>query len=63
MPEKFLMMADVLNLTSLSKTEIYRRIRQGKFPDRVRLGPQRVAWKLSDITAWQEDLEKGAKHA
>ena len=38
--------------TSLSKTELYRRIAAGTFPKPVRLGPQRVAFLEKDVENW-----------
>jgi prophage regulatory protein len=38
--------------TGLSKTEIYRRIRQGDFPAPIKLGARAVAWPSSAIEAW-----------
>ncbi|MEE8556472.1 MAG: AlpA family phage regulatory protein [Myxococcota bacterium] len=34
---------EVERVTSLSKAELYRRVREGEFPRQVRLGGRRVA--------------------
>ena len=39
----------VKNLTGLSTTEIYRRMREGRFPTSVPLGAKAVAWVQSEI--------------
>jgi prophage regulatory protein len=52
--DRFLKLATVLERVTLSKTEIYNRINQGSFPAPVRLGPMRVAFLESEITAWIE---------
>ena len=52
MGEKFLTRRDVQAKTSLSKSEIYRRIGSGTFPRPVSLGLNRVAWRESEIESW-----------
>jgi prophage regulatory protein len=47
--------------TSLDITTIYRRIKVGAFPPPVRVGQRRVAWRESDIAAWQDRLEVGVR--
>ena len=42
--------------TRLSRSAIYARMAQGEFPRPVRLGPNSVAWRASDIEAWIEAL-------
>lgn len=54
MAERFISIREVLNRTSLSKTEIYRRIRAGKFPRAAPLSPARVAWLESEVEAWMD---------
>lgn len=39
----------------LSKSQIYRLIRSGKFPPPVRLGPNSVAWPAEHVHAWIAD--------
>ena len=47
--------------TSLDITTIYRKMKAGTFPQPVRVGKRRVAWRESDIAAWQDGLEVGTK--
>ena len=47
--------------TSLDITTIYRRMKAGTFPQPVRVGKRRVAWRESDIAAWQASLEMGTR--
>jgi prophage regulatory protein len=51
----------VEEMTSLDITTIYRKIRAGDFPKPVRVGRRRVAWRESDIAAWQMRLEEGTR--
>ncbi|MDE2184978.1 MAG: AlpA family phage regulatory protein, partial [Alphaproteobacteria bacterium] len=41
-------------LVTLSRTTVWRRVRQGTFPAPVSLGTTRIAWRESDIAAWME---------
>ena len=51
-PRRFIKLADVKTLTTLSTSEIYRRIAAGTFPAQVTLGPKSVVWQLAEIQAW-----------
>ncbi len=37
---------------TLKRSEIYRRMKEGRFPKPIVLGPRRVAWVSTDITHW-----------
>ncbi|HEP9601813.1 TPA: AlpA family phage regulatory protein [Pseudomonas aeruginosa] len=37
-----------------SRVTIQHRMREGTFPRQVRLGPNSVAWRQSDIARWVE---------
>lgn len=52
MPNQLISMKDVLDRVPLSKTEIYRRIAAGRFPQSVRIGERRIAFRLSEIEQW-----------
>lgn len=43
--------------TSLDITTIYRKMKVGTFPQPVRVGRRRVAWRESDVAAWLSSLE------
>ncbi len=45
---------EVERVTSLSKAELYRRVREGAFPRQVRLGGRRVAWLEREVRDWME---------
>lgn len=38
--------------TGFSRSSIYQRIAEGKFPAPIQLGPRAVGWLESDIEAW-----------
>jgi len=47
--------------TSLDITTIYRKMKAGTFPQPVRVGKRRVAWRESDVTEWLRNLEVGTR--
>lgn len=56
MADRFLRHAEVTEITTLSRTEIERRMRKGEFPKAVKLGPRTNAWLESEVNAWKQDL-------
>jgi len=40
------------SMVPYSRMHIYRMEKEGKFPLRVQLGPNRVAWRLSEVRNW-----------
>jgi prophage regulatory protein len=51
-PPHFLKLPAIRALTTLSTSEIYRRIAQGRFPKQVLLGPKSSVWLTSEVYAW-----------
>ena len=51
-PLRLISPAEVYRLTTLSRTTVYRRVRDGSFPAPARIGRQRMAWPESSISAW-----------
>ncbi len=49
---RVLTMKQVCNLTTYTPQHIYRLERAGKFPARVRIGTNRVGWRLKAVEAW-----------
>ncbi|AOE87949.1 helix-turn-helix transcriptional regulator [Pseudomonas sp. TCU-HL1] len=56
LPRRFIKLVDVKALTTLSTSEIYRRIAAGTFPAQVTLGPKSVAWIEAEVLAWCDEL-------
>lgn len=62
-PEKYLRLPDVESLSALKKSSIYAGMRAGTFPPCVRLSVRAVAWRESDIAAWQAQRQQtGGNH-
>lgn len=53
---RFIKLSEVKSLTTLSTSEIYRRIAAGTFPPQVTLGPKSVAWIETEVLAWCDAL-------
>lgn len=56
---KILGTRDVIKVTGLSRTTLWRYERAGNFPSRLRLGPNRVGWRASDIRDWIDSRARG----
>jgi len=51
----FLRISEVLRIVPYSSSHIWRLEKQGKFPKRVHLGRNRVAWIADEIEKWAEE--------
>lgn len=51
-PNRFIKLPEVKRLTSLSTSEIYRRLEVGAFPAQIKLGAKAVAWLEHEINDW-----------
>jgi prophage regulatory protein len=49
-------MAEVIRLTSLSKSTIKRLVEAGLFPKPQRPSPRRIAWPASEVLAYRDRL-------
>lgn len=50
----FWSLRDVIRQTGLSRATIYRYVARGVFPQRLQIGPGRVAWRARDVIRWME---------
>lgn len=49
----------VIEMTSLSATTIWREMNANRFPKSIKIGPNRVAWRSSDINNWIQSKFEG----
>ncbi len=56
MTQALLRLPEVIKMTGLSRSEIYRREALGEFPRRVNLGARSVAWPLGSVQEFIEAL-------
>ncbi|WP_431820233.1 helix-turn-helix transcriptional regulator [Burkholderia sp. F1] len=62
-PERLIPASEVIARTCLSKSEVYRRMAAGQFPQNVKVGARAVAWREAEIDAWIRgliDQQRGA---
>lgn len=57
---RLLRMPTVQQMTGFSRTEIYKRMKEGTFPQSIKLGKRSIAWSAATIEAWIQNLEKEA---
>jgi prophage regulatory protein len=60
-PKQLVKRKKVEELTSLSKSSLYRLMSDGIFPKPIRLGSKSVAWLKSDVEAWIDDRISASK--
>ncbi|MFT0532762.1 helix-turn-helix transcriptional regulator [Castellaniella hirudinis] len=51
----FYRMRDVLRMTALSRSSLYRRIAAGTFPAPVSLGGAAKGWRRGDLEQWEQN--------
>ena len=59
---RVLRLPKVLELTGLSRTTVWRMVKDQKFPAPVQLGARARGWRESEIQKWLRDLP-GARPA
>lgn len=55
MATKFLRLPSVIERTGLSRSTIYQRISENRFPKPVSLGSRAVGWLEEEITQWANE--------
>jgi prophage regulatory protein len=58
MPDTLLDAKAVTRKTTLHISTVYKMLRDNRFPQPVRLGPQIVRWRESEIDQWIEALPR-----
>lgn len=62
-PNTLIKLPAVKERTTLSTSEIYRRIEAGTFPAQVRLGAKAVAWLEHEIDTWISEAVEQSRPA
>lgn len=57
-PPAFYRLRDVIRISALSRSTIYRRIAESKFPAPVHLGGRAAAWPSTELQEWINDPER-----
>ena len=58
---RFIKLIEVKRLTSLSTSEIYRRLESDTFPPRIKLGTKGVVWVEQEIKDWMDKKIQSAR--
>lgn len=53
---RLIRLKEVINLTALSRSSIYKKMNNDEFPKSVSLGDRAVAWIESDVIEWIENM-------
>lgn len=54
-PERIIRLRTVLERTGLSRSSIYRKMAEGTFPARLKIGVHGAGWHESAINRWVTD--------
>jgi prophage regulatory protein len=54
-PHRLIGRKELLTLVPYSDVSIWRLERDGLFPRRITIGPNRVAWRLGEVLAWIDE--------
>ena len=57
-PDRLIRLKEVLGLTGLSRSTVYRKKRVGTFPESVQLGERVVAWWEAEVREWMASRPK-----
>jgi len=62
---RILRIRQVLEVTGLRRTSLYKKLNANEFPKPVKLGVRAVGWREADVHAWMDNLatSKGGHHA
>lgn len=53
--DSFIRLPEVQRRTSLSRSEIYRRVQKGTFPRQRRISAKVAVWIESEVRAWMDE--------
>ena len=51
--DRLLRLREMIVLTGYSRSSIYRKMRDGSFPQALKIGARAVRWQESEIVAWR----------
>ncbi|HBU7384130.1 TPA: AlpA family transcriptional regulator [Klebsiella pneumoniae] len=59
--KRFIRVPEVLRRVGFGRTKLYELIRQGRFPEQVKIGPRTVAFVESEIDEWIEAIIRNSR--
>lgn len=51
-PDRIVRLKTVLNRTGLSRSTLYRKIKEGTFPPQIRISINGTGWRESELNQW-----------
>ncbi len=51
-PDRLVRLPELIALTGVSPSTLWRWERQGQFPARIHIGARAIGWRISDINKW-----------
>lgn len=54
-PDRILRIKAVLALTGLSRSTLYRKVEQGRFPKQINIAERCVGWRQSAVREWMQN--------
>jgi len=55
--DRYIRIKELAEMLSMCKSNIYRLIKQNKFPQQIKLTERTSVWRLSTIDEWIKDIE------
>ncbi|RUS66707.1 hypothetical protein CUZ56_01497 [Saezia sanguinis] len=52
---RFLRISEVMRRVGYKRTQLYKMIREGRFPPNFQIGARAVAWDSKDIDQWMQE--------
>jgi prophage regulatory protein len=59
--DRLVRLREVVKLLSISRANVYRLMKIGKFPKSTKLTERTVVWRLSELEAWIQEKSAGHK--
>lgn len=53
--QRLIKLKEVMHITALSRSSIYKKMSEGTFPKSISLGERAVAWDEEEVFEWIED--------
>lgn len=55
MADRMIRLPEVMRITSMSRAQIYRMAKDGKFPPQHRISHKVAVWSLDQVNRWVDD--------
>jgi len=55
--DRLVRLRELVKLLSISRANVYRLMKIGKFPQSIKLAERTVAWRLSEIETWVQERD------